>query len=478
MDTTSLAPIIQRFLSNLESDEVLKQHDQEHSRRSANAKKLFQSEYLSHIAKAELLDFLTNTDAYYGVRGRQLLWKRLFGESDEHLPAVRDALMNLSKRASIGFDPADIPNLLKPLPGIGLAFLSEILTLCFPDKYWIWNGPVRSFFASQQIEIKNELPHGKKGDAGEEYFVVGGHIEDLRRAISKQAGRNIDFLTTDLFIFWANRQGSFGEGDPWGQRIAQWNSESDSKRLAVRLEGEQKARQRLESSLGQFTEQDVHSFAKDLNSDWYKDAYHSDRFKPAFATPQINKLVGALDELNKWAVKIWNASDEELDTILDECWSTNAIFGGGIILPTAILYLKDPEQYNIWLINSSKGLQVVAGFLPGAVRTAKGYRSYNKAMNEFRSRYRVPPQLVDFVLWRISEQETVEPDGQFTGFVPDTFAFLHELQKNNSDEWMHANNNANQVRFREVLREPLRNLFDAVSPTIQQMDPGLETGIH
>ena len=118
-------------------------------------------------------------------------------------------------------------------PGIGLAFLSEILALRFPDKYWMWNGPIRAFFVAQQIDIKNELPYGKKGDPGEEYFLVGKHLEELRRTLAKQLDKPVNFLMTDLFIYWANKQEI--PGDPWAQQIAKWVSETEPKRLDVRL---------------------------------------------------------------------------------------------------------------------------------------------------------------------------------------------------------------------------------------------------
>jgi len=474
MDIATILPTVQRFLSELDQDSSLKQHSQEHVRRSASANRLLQVDFLDHVTKSELQDFFKDTDAWFGVRGRQQFWTRLFGTSDERLPILREALVNLVKLAEIGLNSTDISTLLEPLPGIGLAFLSEILTLRFPDKYWMWNGPIRAFFVAQQIDIKNELPYGKKGDPGEEYFLVGKHLEDLRRTLAMQLGKPVNFLVTDLFIYWANQQEI--PGDPWAQQIAKWVSELDPKRLEVRIEGEQKARQLIESRLGHFDEQELRSFAQDLNSDWYQNSYHPDRFKPAFYGPQVNMLVQSLDAFNTWTEGLWNATDEQLDEILDELWSNNAVYGGGITFPTALLYLKKPEKYNIWLENTTKGLQIAASFTPGTMRTSAGYRLYNQAMNDFRTHYHLPPQILDMILWQVASRGSdEEPNGNFTGFVPDTFNFLKELKANNTDKWMHANDNANLARYKKILQEPLRSLFATVAPSIQQMDPGLET---
>lgn len=474
METGALLPTIQKFILELDQDTFLKQHIQDHLRRSENANRLLQVDTLAQASKSEIQDFLKDTDAWFGVRGRQQFWRRLFGEGEERLPIFREALANIVKQAEIGLNPGDISALLEPLPGIGLAFLSEILALRFPDKYWMWNRPIRAFFVAQQIDIKNELPYGKKGDPGEEYFLVGKHLEELRRALAKQLGRPVSFLMTDLFIYWANQQEI--PGDPWAQQIAKWVSEIDPKRLEVRLEGEQKARQRIASRLGQFSEQDLREFAQEISSDWYNNAYRPDRFKPAMYGPQVNLLVQSLTAVNTWMERLWNATDEQLDAILDELWSTGAIHGGGITFPSVILYLKNPEKFNIWLENTTKGLQIARNFQPGKMRTAEGYRLYNQAMNGFRSHYNIAPQLLDMVLWQISsEKSDEESNRQFTGFVPDTFTFLKELKANNSDQWMHANEKANFFRYRKVLQEPLRLLFVSVAPAIQIMDPGLET---
>lgn len=473
METTALLPTIQNFFSELNQDPFLKQHNQDHERQSSNANKLLQIDYLDKITKEELQEFLMDTDAWLGVRSGPNFWIRLFGSEDEKLPSLRESLIKLISQAEIGLNSGDIAPLLEPMHGIGLAFLSELLTFRFPEKYWMWNTPVRKFFAAQNIDIKNELPWGKKGDPGEEYLAVGKHLEELRRFMSRQFGENVDFLLTDLFIYWANKQQE--PSDPWVKRIRQWISELDPKRLQTRLVGEQNARKIVESRLGQFTEQDLQEFAKELNADFYKGVYRYDRFKPAFYGPQVNKLVQSLSAFNHWAKRIWEATDKEIDGLLDKLWSTEAVYGGGITFPTVLLYLKDPKKYNIWLVNSTKGLNIAKGFQSGKWRKASSYRLYNQEMNDFRSSYSVTPQAVDYILWLIASQTSNSGDSQFMGFVQDTFIFLKELEQNNNDEWMHANNDANLTRYRTVLKEPLRSLFTTVAPMIQQMDPGLET---
>ena len=235
------------------------------------------------------------------------------------------------------------------------------------------------------------------------------------------------------------------------------------------------------TKLGSFTEEDLNTFLLSLNADSYHGKLTHDRFSPAFSAPQFKKMVQTLDAFNDWSTRIWNASDQELDELLDSFWDALEVAGAGISLPTAIMYLRDPEQYNIWIPVMSKGLQLAAGLQPGDYRKADSYRLYNRTAALFREKYEIEPCLLDLVLWKISGEDGSESGGTskhaFTGFVPDTFAFLKELSENNTDEWMHRNNDENELRFRQVLREPLRALFLAVAPAMSRVDPNLETRV-
>ena len=88
------------------------------------------------------------------------------------------------------------------------------------------------------------------------------------------------------------------------------------------------------------------------------------------------------------------------------------------------------------------------------------------------------------ILWKINGEsgEPLGPDVDngvegFTGFTPETFRFLQDLAANNNDHWMHKDDNANELRFRRVLREPLRVLLQAVAPAVKQLSPIFETEV-
>lgn len=289
MDTTSLKPLMRRFLDSQSSDSLIQEQLEDHERRKKAAAQLLQLDRIPNLTREELGGVFQDTDAWYGVRGREQFWRRLFGEEDEQLSALRETLAELVRRGEVGLTASDFNELKGDMPGIGPAYLSEILALRFPDQYWLWNRQVRDFLEAQGINLKDELPWGKKGDQGEEYMLAGDHVQDLRRALGEEAGHPVDQLFTDLFIFWSNQQ-------------------------------------------------DV-------------------PVKPS----------------------------------------------------------ESPESDR--------------------------------------------------------------PSPIFPGFTEDTFAFMRELVANNTSEWMHKDDDANEKRYRRVLREPLRSLLKAVAPDVAEMDPTFETEV-
>jgi uncharacterized protein (DUF2461 family) len=481
VDTTSLRPLIERFLASQTDDPIIVQQLEEHHRRTETAQRLLQLDHIPDLQREELEAFLQDTDAWYGLRwNKSEYWIRVFGENDEKLPAFRETMADLVRRAEAGLTADDFNELRAALPGIGPAYLSEILALCFSDRYWLLNVQIRRFFEAQGIDLKAELPWGKKGNHGEQYLLAGRHLSDLRRAISEVADRPVDYMFTDLFVFWANQQEGVGHlTDPWMERITRWREkEVPPERIKARREGESRARARLEEKIGAFDEADLRQFLEDMSSDWYNGGPRKDRFMPALYGAQVNRMIETLDKFNDWVPRLWQADDAELDQLLDEFWKKLEVSGAGVSLPTAILYLRDPDTYNIWLPVMSRGLEAVIGFEPGKMRTARGYRHYNAAANDFRAQYNLAPQETDIVLWIIAlAVGSKEESFSFSGFTEDTFRFLQDLAANNTEEWMAQDDGAQKRRYRNVLREPLRELLKAVAPTVAEMDPTFETRV-
>jgi len=475
MNIKSLEQPIISFVNSFASDSEVIAHEKDHQEKIRNAAALFQLESITKASRNDIEEFLKNTDAFYGVRGKQRLFRELLGEEDEKLPEVRRLLGELIKRAELGLTITDLNEIRPQLRYVGEAFVSEILSLRFPDKYWIWNGQVRGFLSEQGIDIKEELPYGKKADLAEQYFVAGKHIDDLRRALSDAFGEPVDFMRTDLFIYWYNQR---AEPDPWEDKIAEWMDDFPDERLKTRLKGEKLARELFEKKAGKFTEGDLRDFGNWINLDGSPEKETKSRFMPALYGYQINKMAEDLPAFNRWAKQIWDSSDAQIDPTLDAFWEAGEVSGAGTSLPTAILYLRNPEKYNIWLPIMEGGLSVAAGYEPGKNRRASDYRQYNEQLIQFRDRYDLPPQSLDVILWHFAKLDQVdETKISFPGFAYETFSFLKELEQNNSTEWMKKDEGANKKKYQEYLREPLRLLFESVAPQIRTLDPALETEV-
>jgi len=474
IDTEILRRSLHEFAEVLDSDLELNRHKEDHDRRIASAKLLFQPSRIPELTRGEIEEFLRDTDAFQGVRGKIRLFAELLGPDGDRLAATREVLAELFRRAEIGLTPGDLNEIRPQLRYVGPAFVSEMLALTLPDKYWIWNGQVQAFCETLGIRIQDDLPYGKKADEGEKYFAAGRHLEKLRRDLGEALGRPADYMVTDLFIYWFNQN---AEADPWAGRIAAWLREDlPDERMKARLRGEAAARQLLEQKVGRFEKEDLWQFTNDINADWFAGSERNTRFMPGLYGNQVHQMAGALEAFNRWILAIWDADASAAETVLAEFLAAHEVPGAGTSLPTAVLYLKTPSEFNIWIPIMEQGLAVATDYQPGRDRSAQSYRRYNEAVIRFRDRYKLDPQALDIVLWRFAKLP--EPDGDshaFVGFTRDTFSFLKDLARNNTKEWMEANEQANRGRYEMALKEPLRQLFEAVAPSIRSLDPGLET---
>jgi hypothetical protein len=183
-------------------------------------------------------------------------------------------------------------------------------------------------------------------------------------------------------------------------------------RLACR--GEAEAKHLLEEKLGQFSEEDIRVFLSALNTDSWNDKERHDRFMPAFYGHLANQIADSREAFNRWAEKLWNASEEQLDTLLGELWGKNEVAGGGTSLPTAILYLRNPESYAIWIPTMEHGIKAILPTLKlKKRRTAEGYQVYNEAVQSVREELGLPPQVMDVMLTLASKEADTTASGDF-----------------------------------------------------------------
>jgi len=161
MDTSPLQSLIRRFVDTQTTDPLIAQQSQEHRRRIQAAQAVLTRERIPTLGRDEIAAFLQDTDAWYGVRGSSSSGAACSG-ARRAAGDLRDGLLELVRRGEAGLAADDFSALLDILHGIGPAFLSEILALRFPDRYWLWNGQVRAFLNARTSASRTSCPGARK----------------------------------------------------------------------------------------------------------------------------------------------------------------------------------------------------------------------------------------------------------------------------------------------------------------------------
>jgi hypothetical protein len=185
-------------------------------------------------------------------------------------------------------------------------------------------------------------------------------------------------------------------------------------RLKARLQGEGEAKRLLDEKLNQLSQDDIRAFLNALNADASNDKERHDRFMPAFYGSLANQISECQEAFNRWAEKLWNASPEQVNNLLDAFWQQNEVAGSGTSLPTAILYLRDSEAYAVWIPAMEDGIKKLLPSLKlKKRRTAEGYQVYNEAVQGVREQLQLTPQAMDIVLTLASKEAATTASDEF-----------------------------------------------------------------
>lgn len=217
----------------------------------------------------------------------------------------------------------------------------------------------------------------------------------------------------------------------WEEKLKDfYDAQVSEQRLQVRSQGEEEARNLLKHKLGQFEQADIKKFLEALNHDWWPDRERKDRFMPAFYGALANQIADSWGAFNKWSEKIWNAPDSGIGKVLDQFWKQNEIAGAGTSLPTAFLYLRDPEKYAIWLPSFEMGLKVIGPFKLGKRRTADGYKIFNSQFHQLRELLGYIPQSMDIIL-SMAAKESID-EGSFEYLFQEFLTTYMDIEKGQS----------------------------------------------
>jgi MoxR-like ATPase len=184
--------------------------------------------------------------------------------------------------------------------------------------------------------------------------------------------------------------------------IAATLTDSGDERVETRRQTEDQARQLLDASAGQMSEEQARELLTLFNSDSKHGKPRRDRFAPGFGGQIANALLTDLANFNHWTGRLWNGSEEERRAGLGELLENRKLLpSAGTSYPTMLAYLKDPEAAAIWQRSTDRGLQRLTDYRPAkgpGNGLAADYDVFCEAASTLMKTYEIPPEMLDALL--------------------------------------------------------------------------------
>ena len=194
-ENIDLSDLIKQFLKEI-GEKELQNHIKQHDSRRKNIQDKLRNENIVALNENEMENLLKDTDAAYGIRYNL---RDIFTKNDG-FENFKEKLINLLETTSLNEN--DVNKLVNSINLMGSGFLSELLCLKYPEKFWIWNSVTDDFLSKINIDIKATLPHGKKGNTGAQYIAMQTHLQNILDLLQKHGLKDATFLDVDVFVYW------------------------------------------------------------------------------------------------------------------------------------------------------------------------------------------------------------------------------------------------------------------------------------
>jgi len=191
-----LQNLIKRFLQEINTD-TLKEHREEHHRRSKNIQDKLRKENIAILNEDEILNILKDTDAAEGY-----FYYDIGGTITKNGGAEKFSEKLINYLDAINVNENDIQNFCNSIKDMSIGYLSELLSLKHPTKFYICNNITKNFLTGINVKIKDSLPHGKKGNVGSRYISAYPHFKKILDMLKDGGLEDATFLDVDLFIWW------------------------------------------------------------------------------------------------------------------------------------------------------------------------------------------------------------------------------------------------------------------------------------
>jgi hypothetical protein len=195
-------------------------------------------------------------------------------------------------------------------------------------------------------------------------------------------------------------QQSFGE---MVEAIVQEHAPAD--RIAARKAAEEEARALIVSNLGVLTKEQLAQCFQCADRDFWNSEPKQGRFGLTIRGANGKSICEQIDKANEWIKSFWTVPISDSFDLIAKFLSEKPILRAGHGFPTLILYLRDPQLFNVWINAMISGIsQMKSG--PIAATFNKDYEKYNDAVNKFRDEFKIEPQMLDIVLTRITHNNS------------------------------------------------------------------------
>ncbi|MCD4676856.1 MAG: AAA family ATPase [Desulfobacula sp.] len=191
-----LSDFVKRFLQEINSDD-LKEHRKEHNRRSKNVQDKLRKENVAALTEDKMFNILNDTNAAEGYYYFDL--RDTFNKNNG-IEKFKEKLIN--HLDTVDVNESDIKHFCDSIDQMGLGYLSELLCLKHPNKFYICNKITNNFLKRINVNIKEGLPRGKKGNVGSRYIAAHPHFQKILDMLKDGGLEDATFLDVDMFVWW------------------------------------------------------------------------------------------------------------------------------------------------------------------------------------------------------------------------------------------------------------------------------------
>jgi len=172
-----------------------------------------------------------------------------------------------------------------------------------------------------------------------------------------------------------------------------------------RVRPESEARALLDARAGRMSKDDAVDLGAACNRHVRGGVQMRNRFSPAFFGGWLNVVTADLELFNRRVEQMWRGGESDALALLDQVCKTPTTFpGAGRVLPTMLLYLRDPERFPVWITATATGLALVdGGRVIGQQSGLAGYLEFGERVAALRAEHDLAPQEVDAVLARAQQ---------------------------------------------------------------------------